>query len=149
METGSTFPFRTASGNINGGTVGLDKLPLETSVVDSAHLPPSPVSDSNDTALTSPVASPPYWVQSHHRSVSNISIETIADGAITLQDNTHGEDPRNNACWAKNVWIEDYVIVNGSRTNIGAFVTWNITVETLQIWTGWIDANSKKIFGIR
>lgn len=82
----------------------------------------------------SPVTSPPYWVQSHSRSFSNISVETIHDGAITLQDNTDGEDGgRNKACWAKSVLIEDYVVVNGNRTVIGAFVVWNITVDTLHV----------------
>ncbi|KAK0731192.1 Phox homologous domain-containing protein [Lasiosphaeris hirsuta] len=60
--------------------------------------------------------------------------------AITLQDNEHDDGPngsniygrdRNRACWAKSVQIRDYVLVNGSATNIGAFVVWNIRVETL------------------
>jgi hypothetical protein len=84
-------------------------------------------------SVTSPVTSPPYWVQSHQRSSSAISIESIPNGAITLQDNTDGEDAKNNACWAKSVYIEDHVIINGSRTGIGAFVVWNITVETLHV----------------
>lgn len=93
-----------------------------------------PTSGDDSTTL-SPITSPPYWVQSHQRSVSNISIESIPDGAITLQDNTDdGEDSKNKACWAKSVEIEDFVVVNGSRTGIGAFVVWNITVETLQVW---------------
>jgi hypothetical protein len=86
-----------------------------------------------DSPVTSPITSPPYWVQSHQRSASAISIESIPNGAITLQDNTDGEDGKNNACWAKSVYIEDHVIINGSRTGIGAFVVWNITVETLHV----------------
>lgn len=89
-------------------------------------------STSNDSPL-SPVSSPPYWVQSHQRSVSNISVETIPNGAIILQDNTDGEDSKNKACWAKSVHIDDFVILNGSRTGIGAFVVWNITVEMLHV----------------
>ena len=87
----------------------------------------------DDSPLTSPVTSPPYWVQSHHRSISNISVESIPAGAITLQDNTSGEDAKNEACWAKSVYIEDHFVVKGSRTAIGAFVVWNITVETLHV----------------
>lgn len=88
---------------------------------------------SGDSPVTSPIASPPYWVQSHQRSASTISIESIPNGAITLQDNTDGNDAKNSTCWAKSVYIEDHVIVNGSRTGIGAFVVWNITVETLRV----------------
>jgi hypothetical protein len=71
-------------------------------------------------------------VQSHQRSFSNVSVESFSHGGITLQDNTDGTDSKNEACWAKSVHIEDYVIVNASRTNIGAFVVWNIIVETLR-----------------
>jgi hypothetical protein len=42
-------------------------------------------------------------------------------------------DDRNNACWAKSVEIVDYIVVNGSATNIGAFVVWIIRVETLTV----------------
>lgn len=86
-----------------------------------------------DSPVTSPVSSPPYWVQSHTRSFSNISVESIPAGAITLQDNTDEGDTKNKACWARSVYIEDHVIINGSRTGIGAFVVWNITVETLRV----------------
>jgi hypothetical protein len=40
---------------------------------------------------------------------------------------------RNRACWAKSVVVTDYVTVNGSATNIGAFVVWNIRVATLSV----------------
>ncbi|KUI70349.1 PX domain-containing protein YPT35 [Cytospora mali] len=81
----------------------------------------------------------------------NHSAESLVPGAITLQDNEAEEDDdepterqrnsdefrtsygrdRNRACWAKSVEVTNYVIVNGSATNIGAFVVWNIRVETL------------------
>ncbi|KIM97952.1 hypothetical protein OIDMADRAFT_203268 [Oidiodendron maius Zn] len=53
-------------------------------------------------------------------------------GAITLEDNDNAADVKNKACWAKSVYIEDYVVVNENRTGIGAFIVWNITVETLR-----------------
>ncbi|GKT41793.1 PXA domain protein 1 [Colletotrichum spaethianum] len=88
-----------------------------------------------ESTVTSPssVTSPPYWL-GHHRSVSNMSAESILpDGAITMHDNEASDvNGRNRACWAKSVEITDYVVVNGSATNIGAFVVWNIKVETLQ-----------------
>jgi hypothetical protein len=84
----------------------------------------------------SPVTSPPYWLNTrsgHQRTISNMSTESVLpDGAITLRDNEASDyDDRNSACWAKSVEIVNYTIVNGSATNIGAFVVWNIRVETL------------------
>lgn len=81
---------------------------------------------------SSPTTSPPYWVHSHQRSFSNISVESVMPGAITLEDNDNAADVKNKACWAKSVYIEDYVVVNENRTGIGAFIVWNITVETLR-----------------
>ena len=109
----------------------------------------SPRDDAGrESPITSPITSPPYWVQSHQRSASAISIESIPNGAITLQDNTDGEDAKNKACWAKSVYIEDHVIINGSRMgiggNLGAFVVWNITVETLHVST---QLESRKSYG--
>lgn len=70
-----------------------------------------------------------------------MSAESILPaGAITLRDNESNEyNDRNNACWAKSVVISDCTIVNGSTTNIGAFVVWNIRVETLNVGTPWDD----------
>ncbi|PTB68772.1 Phox-like protein [Trichoderma citrinoviride] len=86
------------------------------------------------TATTSPssIASPPpYWPHAfaHQRTASNLSAESILP--ITLRDNDTSDDDRNSACWAKSVEITDYIVVNGSNTNIGAFVVWNVRVETL------------------
>ncbi|KAK4041541.1 Phox homologous domain-containing protein [Parachaetomium inaequale] len=91
----------------------------------------------------------------HTRVVSSASAESVLPpGAITLQDNereddddtnNNGTEPtgrrsnsselygrdRNRACWARSVQVTDYVLVNGSTTNIGAFVVWHIRVETL------------------
>jgi hypothetical protein len=89
----------------------------------------------------------------HARAVSSSSVESVLPpGAITLQDNERDDDDdeneytgrrsnsselygrdRNRACWARSVQVTDYVLVNGSTTNIGAFVVWNIRVETLNV----------------
>jgi hypothetical protein len=82
---------------------------------------------------SSPATSPPYWVHGHQRSFSSISVESVIPGAITLEDNDNAVDVKNKACWAKSVYIEDYLVVNENRTGIGAFVVWNITVETLRV----------------
>jgi len=120
---------RPSNGSMNDNAPGgaAYKLGLDTNTSPAGHQ-----QHDTDSPVTSPVTSPPYWVQSHQRSFSNISIESIAPGAITLQDNDNGEDVKNKACWAKSVYIEDHVVINGNRTGIGAFVVWNITVETLR-----------------
>jgi hypothetical protein len=88
----------------------------------------------------SPVASPPYWQnlspsRSHRRTTSTMSTDSVLPvGAITLRDNDTSEhNDRNSACWAKSVEISDYTVVNGAHTNVGAFVVWNIRVETLSV----------------
>jgi hypothetical protein len=124
-------PFaRFSNGSASEARVGAPKYGLDTNTSPSDQ---QLSNDNNHYRVTSPVTSPPYWVQSHQRSFSNISVESIPDGAITLQDNEDGEDAKNKACWARSVYIEDYVIINGSRTGIGAFVVWNITVDTLHV----------------
>ncbi|KAI1463986.1 Phox-like protein [Daldinia caldariorum] len=94
-----------------------------------------------DAPVISPVTPPPYWINNnsnnnnnplHARGVSSASVESLPAGGITLLDNeSNSLDDRGSACWAKSVEITDYVTVNGSATNIGAFVVWNIRVETL------------------
>jgi hypothetical protein len=86
----------------------------------------------------------------HVRAVSSASAESVLPpGAITLQDNERDDEDdctgrrsnsselygrdRNRACWARGVHVTDYVLVNGSTTNIGAFIVWNIKVETLNV----------------
>jgi hypothetical protein len=98
---------------------------------------------SSSSRVASPISSPPYWLHAHHRAASTTSVESVLPaGAITLQDNEYDDGPngsnvygrdRNRACWAKSVEVTDYVVVNGSATNIGAFVVWNIRVETLSV----------------
>ncbi|KAL6904810.1 Phox homologous domain-containing protein [Trichoderma evansii] len=86
---------------------------------------------SNTSSVTSP---PPYWPHAslHQRNISNMSTESFLPAeAIRLRDNDTNDDDRNSACWAKSVEITDYIFVNGSNTNIGAFIVWNIRVETL------------------
>lgn len=99
--------------------------------------------------------------QQNNHNLSSDSL--VPHGGITLQDNEAEEDEpspqhqqrlqhpqqatgrgseemrtsygrdRNKACWARSVEVSSYVIVNGSTTNIGAFVVWNIRVQTLSV----------------
>ncbi|KAI1802908.1 Phox-like protein [Daldinia bambusicola] len=115
-----------------------------TTATDGPSLPDRQAEEGGgeDAPVLSPVTSPPYWINNHSnstnyhslhaRGVSSASVESLPAGGITLRDNeSNSLDDRGNACWAKSVEITDYVIVNGSATNIGAFVVWNIRVETL------------------
>ncbi|KAI1114532.1 Phox homologous domain-containing protein [Nemania sp. NC0429] len=115
-------------------TTNTDEIGHANESADVHRNPPSPT--------TSPVTSPPYWTLhnshesrlGHGRNVSSASAESLvsAGRGITLRDNENSSvDDRGRACWAKDVEVTDYVIVNGSATNIGAFVVWNIRVETL------------------
>lgn len=83
------------------------------------------------------VTTPPYWqnMHAHRRTASAQSSDSgHAAGAIRLLDNeADEEEDRNNACWAKSVEIVDYTVVNGGATSIGAFVVWNVRVETLHV----------------
>ncbi|KAM0335415.1 hypothetical protein ACHAQA_000460 [Verticillium albo-atrum] len=127
---GSGLKLSTGVGAPNGQTSSDDDA-------DAAH----DDSDAWASAVTSPasITSPPYWTNahSHQRSISNISNisaeSVLPAGAITMQDHEVSDpDHRNKACWAKSVEIVDHVVINGSATNIGAFVVWNIRVETLR-----------------
>ncbi|KAM3454453.1 hypothetical protein NHJ6243_008862 [Beauveria neobassiana] len=99
------------------------------------------------TAAESPTRSspamtmPPYWQNMPSRaargraaSVQSSDSSGRPTGAILLLDHEADDDAqdRNNACWAKSVEIVDYTVVNGGATSIGAFVVWNVRVETLQ-----------------
>jgi len=115
----------------NGSMNGESAAPRNPTAVS----PPKASPQSPGSGGASPVTSPPYWVQSHSRSLSSVSIESITPGGITLQDNTEGHSDKNAACWAKGVHIDDHVVVNGSIPGLGAFVVWNVTVETLNVST--------------
>ncbi|KAM3435676.1 hypothetical protein NHJ13734_005431 [Beauveria thailandica] len=104
-----------------------------------------PEYETATTAAESPTRSspavsmpPPYWqnMPSRGRAASVQSSDSSGrpTGAILLLDHEADDDAqdRNNACWARSVEIVDYTVVNGGATSIGAFVVWNVRVETLQ-----------------
>jgi PX domain len=74
--------------------------------------------------------SPPYW--QHQRTVSSATqISLDRPPPISLEDNTQPDSPSQSGLWAKAVAIEDYVIVRGNPTGLGAYVVWNCKVQTL------------------
>jgi hypothetical protein len=72
---------------------------------------------------------PPRPSPSNERDDSD---EDEVAGRRSNSSDLYGRD-RNRACWARSVQVTDYVMVNGGTTNIGAFVVWNIKVETLSV----------------
>lgn len=143
-----------SNGTLGAGASVSDNIETQTISTDVFETPRTSLdhdrnNDDNPRHLStssplSPVTSPPYWLNTrggHQRTISNMSTESVLPaGAITLRDNEASDyDDRNSACWAKSVEIVNYTIVNGSATNIGAFVVWNIRVETLNVsdWAFW------------
>ncbi|KAJ2985947.1 hypothetical protein NUW58_g5268 [Xylaria curta] len=142
------------SQNSAGPTLYLDTNMEATGNANASMDTNSPTQSS----IISPVTSPPYWTarngqshpSGHGRTVSSASAESLipAGLGITLRDNENSSiDDRGDACWARSVEVTDYVTINGSATNIGAFVVWNIRVETLNVWK--LYEYPKAIFRIR
>ena len=77
----------------------------------------------------SSLISPPYW--QHARNASYISQTSLDPPPIRLEDNTGTHSETHNALWAKAISIDGFVIVRGNPTGIGAYVVWNIAVQTL------------------
>ena len=94
---------------------------------------------ASSTLSSSSITAPPYWLHAannlpRRRGISSVSSDSIPAGAITLRDNeVESQNDRNSACWARSVEILDHTVVNGSATNVGAFVVWNVRVETLNV----------------
>ena len=83
------------------------------------------------SAAQSPVT-PVHWLSSHHRRVSYTSIDDDRPAAITLEDHTEGDLADDDVGWAKAIYIEDYVIVEGNRPSVGSFVCWHCRIDTIE-----------------
>lgn len=89
------------------------------------------ISNRSANEQSTPI-SPPYW--QYQRSISHASVDsTFRPPPISLEDHTEAHHTANGALWAKDIAIEDYVIVRGSSTGIGAYVVWNCKVQTLDV----------------
>lgn len=136
-----------ASDGLNGGATtaalpparaGIVTTPPKTSSANQYPQHGDGVDGHSSTTSPSSIHSPPYWPNSgggHRRTISAVSTESVLPaGAITLRDNEASDyDDRNSACWARGVEVIDHTVLNGSATNIGAFVVWIIKVETLSV----------------
>lgn len=100
----------------------------------SSRLSPSPRSPkSKFDPNTSNENAPPYWTRDHNRTDTVASFDSLMGRGITMADNTTDTSETNAACWAKSVTIEDYETVSGNSLNVGAFVVYNIVIETLTV----------------
>lgn len=99
---------------------------------DDESIAAADIAESVKPAPQSSQTPPPFW--QHQRSVSHLS-QTSLDRPrpITLRDRTGSLSSTNGALWAKSISIEDYVIVRGNLTGIGAYVVWTCTVQTLDV----------------
>jgi hypothetical protein len=101
------------------------------------------VTASSSSPVVSPASttSPPYWLNHNQQTYSTLGEGSTESGGITMMDNEvddeDGNNPRGSACWARAVEIPDYVVVNGSATNIGAFVVFNVRVQTMNV-SAWL-----------
>ncbi|KAI0903309.1 Phox-like protein [Ustulina deusta] len=145
IDTAAHADLADEEGNLPGSAQGGDgpTLRLDTNMeeIGSGSANASAGANSHSqSSIVSPITSPPYWTargsqdhpSGHGRTISSASADSLipAGLCITLRDNENsGIDDRGIACWAKSVEVTDYVTVNGSTTNIGAFVVWNIRVE--------------------
>lgn len=72
---------------------------------------------------------PPYW--QHRRYESYASANIVRPPAIILED--HTEDLEQNCLWAKEVSLQDYVVVSGNIPSVGDYVVWTCTIKTLDV----------------
>ena len=73
---------------------------------------------------------PPYFDGVRVRRTDSAT-PTPGQGGIDLVDQSDEDHEIGRACWAKNVSIDDYVVVSGP-TGIGAYVVWHCTIETFK-----------------
>jgi len=103
----------------------------------AAHTPSSDSdagNDHNEGQDELPAAqrhiSPPYW---QHRYSASDASQTSLDRPqpITLRDRSDSVSSSNGVLWAKGITIDDYVLVRGNMTRIGAYIVWTCKVQTL------------------
>lgn len=75
---------------------------------------------------------PPYW--QHRRYESYASANIVRPPAIILEDHTEDlEAGCRTPLWAKEVSLQDYVVVSGNIPSVGDYVVWNCTIKTLDV----------------
>lgn len=52
---------------------------------------------------------------------------------IALEDHSEAHSDESRALWAKQVSIDEWVLVGSGGLGAGSYVVWNCTVETLEV----------------
>ena len=94
---------------------------------------PRPQAFEHHEAVTiSPQSQTPvYW--QHRRYESYASVGNQKPPPITLEDNTEDDFDTNSPFWAKQVLIEDHVVVTGTLPRVGDYTVWNCRITTLDV----------------
>lgn len=75
---------------------------------------------------------PPYW--QHRRYESYASANIVRPPAIILEDHTEDLEPDcRTPLWAKEVSLQDYVVVSGNIPSVGDYVVWTCAIKTLDV----------------
>ena len=108
-------------------------LPLEEPAAAKGDLPGDDDDDEQTRAENARLAVvPPYW--QHRRYESYASANIVRPSAIILED--HTEDLETNCrtpLWAKEVSLQNYVVVSGNIPSVGDYVVWTCTIKTLDV----------------
>ncbi|QSS55471.1 PX domain-containing protein [Histoplasma capsulatum var. duboisii H88] len=138
FSTNPTTAASTTTSESNDYNITSAAVASGAAVEQSPHSdeePPPWIAPSMSTAISG--VTPPYW--RHHRSVSLASQTSLEVATaqrrslIRLED--HTEDPASETSqglWARSVLIEDYIVVKGGRSGIGAYVVWICKIQTLE-----------------
>ena len=94
---------------------------------------PRPQALEHDEGIaTSPESQTPiYW--QHRRCESYASVGNKKPPPITLEDNTEDELGIKSPCWAKQVSIDDHVVVTGTLPRVGDYTVWNCKITTMDV----------------
>ena len=86
---------------------------------------------TGDNAASPQSPTPIYW--QHRRYESYASIGNNKPPPITLEDNTEEVPDIKSPLWAKQVSIDDHVVVSGGLPRVGDYTVWNCKIDTLDV----------------
>ncbi|KAH0832718.1 hypothetical protein AYO21_00376 [Fonsecaea monophora] len=106
-------------------------VPIATLVSDQPKREPvaAPGAEPSGDWLQGSSTPPPYWQPNREPSSDELTI--TRPPPISLEDHTLSREPSRAALWAKSISIDEYVIVQGNPTGVGAYVVYNVNVQTL------------------
>lgn len=108
-------------------------LPLEESPAANGGSPGDGDEQQTTAAENARLAAvPPYW--QHRRYESYASANIVRPPAIILEDHTEDLEPNcRTPLWAKEVSLQDYIVVSGNIPSVGDYVVWTCAIQTLDV----------------